>query len=175
MIFSPSVRVGYVGLGSNIEPDQNIPAAICLLSEILNITGISPFYRTPALLRPEQPDYLNGVLRIETDLSPREVKFDVLRRMEERLGRVRTEDRYATRTIDLDLLLLGDIALRESDIVLPDPDVLERPFLAKAILNLSPEIIWPGSDRRLADCVRAEHCESLVSDDSFAQRLRMRG
>lgn len=175
MIFSPSMRIGFIGMGSNIEPERNIPAAICLLSEILKITGISPFYRTPALLRPEQSDYLNGVLRIETDLGAREVKFDVLREMETRLGRVRTPDRYAPRTIDLDLLVLGDIVINEPDLTLPDPDVLERPFLAKAILNLAPDLKWPGAGAPLAGCIQAEDCESLVSDDSFTQQLRMRG
>lgn len=113
----------YIALGSNIDPEANILAALRLLAERLRVVGMSTLYRTPPLGRPEQPDFINGMVAVETELGVTAVK-QLLREIEQRLGRVRTEDTYAARTIDLDLV---DRA---------DPEVLERPFLLVPLAEL---------------------------------------
>jgi 7,8-dihydro-6-hydroxymethylpterin-pyrophosphokinase len=71
------------------------------------------------------------------------LKFEVLRRIEAALGRRRGPDKYAPRPIDLDLLLYGDSVVEEPDLVLPDPDLRTRPFLAAALQELAPGLIEP--------------------------------
>jgi len=141
----------FVAVGSNIEPLTNIPAALRFLMGQVEVTGTSTFYRTQPLGRANQPVFVNGVWRISTTLEPHALKYIVLRQLEEALGRVRTEDRYADRTIDLDLVLYGDVVSDEPGLVLPDPDILQRPFLAVALVELEPELAVGGTHLRLAD------------------------
>lgn len=143
----------FVALGSNIDPERHVPAAVDLLRQRLDVVGVSSFYRSPALGRTDQPPFWNGVVEVRTELEPRELKFDVLRPIESQLGRSRGEDRYAPRTIDLDLLLLGERVIDEPDLVLPDPEIGERPFLAVPLHELAPDLVLPGSGARLADLV----------------------
>ena len=82
----------FIGVGLNISPEANIRAAIRLLARRVRVVDLSTFYRTPAEGRPEQPDYINGVVAIETDLPPETLKNEVLRPIERRLGRRRKDD-----------------------------------------------------------------------------------
>ena len=135
----------YVSVGANIAPEANVPAALRALLERVAVTGISTMYRTAPLSRPEQEPFVNGVWRIATDLAPRPLKFAVLRDIERRLGRVRTDDPAAARTMDLDLLLYGELAVAQDGLTIPDPDILVRPFLAVPLTELEPELCLPGS------------------------------
>ena len=166
--------VCYVAVGSNMDPERNIPAALEELSRRARITGISTFHQTPALGRPDQPDYLNGVVRIETDLPPREIKFGVLRAIEEKLGRVRTGDRYAARPIDLDLILYGDLVLSSADLTLPDPDIPRRAFVGAPLAELDPEGTLPDTGQRFAELFSSEGKEALIPQEAFTSTLRRR-
>lgn len=135
----------FIGIGSNIDPDTNVPRAIKLLRRDVHILAISTFYRTEAIGRSDQPPFYNGVVSIETDLSPTELKHCVLRRIEEELGRVRTDDKCAPRTIDLDILLYDMLA--ES----VDSDIEKRAFLAIPLYELAPDLVLPGLDRSIKD------------------------
>ncbi len=141
----------FIAVGSNIEPEQNVPRALRLLLERVRVEATSTFYRTRPLRHPEHPPFANGVWRVQTRLEPRPLKFDVLREVERRLGRVRTDDAYAPRTIDLDIAVYGDRTVREPDLLIPDPDVLERPFLAVPLLELEPDLRLPGADGPLRE------------------------
>lgn len=146
----------YIGVGSNIEPLRNIPAAIKLLREWgITVFASSTFYRTPAIGRPEQEPYANGVWLIEYARSAWELKA-LLRKTEEHLGRVRTEDRYAPRSLDLDILLFGDLVTHEKGLIIPDPHITERPFLCRCLLELDPAIRMPESGRRLSEFSSAD-------------------
>lgn len=137
----------YVALGSNLDPERNVPLALRRLEEQpgVRLVAISTFYLSPALGRPEQPDFYNGVVEIETDLPPRELKFSVLRAIETELGRRRSADKYAAREIDLDLLFYDDLILAEPDLVLPDPGIAGRAFLAVPLAELAPDLLMPNS------------------------------
>lgn len=134
----------FIGIGSNIEPAENVRAAIHSLVRQTRLVGISMVYSTAALGRPEQPPYYNCVVEIETEAPPAELKHGLLRAIENNLGRKRTADKYAPRTIDLDLLVYGDLALDAEGIRLPDPDILERPFLAIPLFELAPDMVLAG-------------------------------
>jgi dihydroneopterin aldolase/2-amino-4-hydroxy-6-hydroxymethyldihydropteridine diphosphokinase len=139
----------YIGIGSNIHPAKNVRAALRRLARRGKILGLSTVYCTEPLGPPGQPVYFNCVTAIETGLSPAEVKRAMLRPIEEELWRVRTQDKYAPRTIDLDLVAYGELTLDEGGIRLPDPDILDRPFLAVPLAELAPDLVLAG--RRIGD------------------------
>jgi len=165
------VRV-LVAVGSNIAPERNVPAALDMLAHQARLTGVSTFYRTAPLDRPEQPPFLNGVVRIETHQPARALKFQVLRAIERRLGRVRTEDAFAPRTIDLDIALYGHAVIDEPDLRVPDPDIRERPFLAIPLLELEPDLVLPDTGEELASLVQPEWASTMRPDESLTENLR---
>lgn len=162
----------YVSVGANIEPERNIVAGLALLSRRVPIVAVSCFYRTPAIGRPEQGDYLNGVVALDTELEPVSLKEEVLREVERALGRVRSEDAYAPRPLDLDILLHGNRVFQSSGITLPDPDITERPFLAAALIELDPSLRLPGDDRDLAERIDPGVIAALKKEDAFTRELK---
>ncbi len=141
----------FVSVGSNIEPEKNVRSALRLLARHATIRAVSTVYLTEPVGPPGQPSYYNCVIEIETDLSPLALKKDVLRRIEAELGRTRTGDRYAPRCIDLDLILYDDIVTTVDELVLPDPDIVQRPFLAAGIAELAPGLVLPGTATAISD------------------------
>lgn len=125
------LSVAFIGVGSNVEPEPNIVSALELLRSRARVTGSSTFYRTEPIGRPGQPTFINGVWRIDTALSPRQIRNELLRPIEEELGRRRCADKFAPRTIDLDLLLCDDLVVDG----LPHPD-LARPFVCGPVHEL---------------------------------------
>jgi len=133
----------YIAAGSSIEASKHLDAAMTELRTAVDVTAVSTVYRTPAINRPGDPDFLNCVFQVRTTLSPRTLKFSVLHEIERRLGRIRSADRYAPRSIDLDLILLGDETCDEPDLTIPHPD-LSRWFVWIPLLELSPTLSVPG-------------------------------
>lgn len=164
----------YIALGSNVEPEKNIVQACTLLSEKVSLRSVSTFYRSKALERPEQSDYRNGVVRVATPLTPLRLKFDVLREIEGQLGRVRTEDRYTSRTIDLDILVFDDCVINEENLVLPDPELRERPFIAVPLLELAPDLVLPDTGEALRSIRSAQARSELEPDIELTQKVKAR-
>jgi 2-amino-4-hydroxy-6-hydroxymethyldihydropteridine diphosphokinase len=164
----------YVGVGSNVHPHENIPRALAMLSEQARIEAISPFYGSAALARPGDPPFLNGVVRVVTALEARALKFDVLRGIEAALGRTRTDDAYAPRTIDLDILLFDDAIIDEPGLRVPDPDLERRAFLARPLLDLDPGVRIPGAGGALADAPCLAQPDRLTPEATFTDQLRER-
>jgi 2-amino-4-hydroxy-6-hydroxymethyldihydropteridine diphosphokinase len=136
--------VAFLGLGSNLgDRLTNLQVAVdALLDEPgLRVTGSSRVWETTPVGGPPQPDYLNAVLRIETDLSARDL-LAVAHRVEARLGRVRTE-RWGARTIDVDILLYDDERIDEPDLVVPHPRLVQRAFVILPLLELDPDPVLP--------------------------------
>jgi 2-amino-4-hydroxy-6-hydroxymethyldihydropteridine diphosphokinase len=140
----------FVSVGSNIEPAANVGAAIRLLAQADKVVAISTVCLTPPIGRPEQPPYYNCVVQIETRRAPADLKNGVLRGIEAQLGRRRTADKFAARPIDLDLIIYGDMTLASEDLTLPDPQILERPFLIAGLVELAPDLVLPGAQSPLA-------------------------
>lgn len=161
----------FIGIGSNIEPERNVRAAICNLARQVRLVGVSTVYRTDALDRPEQPAYFNCVAEIETDALPAQVKHALLRPIEDELGRERMQDRYAPRTIDLDLIVYGDLSMDDGDIRLPDPDIFERPFLAIPLSELAPDLVLAGGGHRVGDIAAAMAADGLKPLHDYSRML----
>lgn len=152
----------FVGIGSNLEPDTHIPAALEALNRLCPILAVSTFYRSAALRRPGLPDFVNGVCAIETQAPPRAVKFDVLRRVEDEAGRVRGGDPWGSRTIDLDLLVYDGEVANDDGFTLPDPDIRDRPFVAGPLLELAPRLVLPDTGEALASLAVAHQTGGLA-------------
>lgn len=164
----------YISVGANLNPEKNIIRALAKLQETHPLTGISRFYRTKPIDRPEQPDYLNGVVSIQYSGVLRDLKYNVLHKIESLLGRERSADAYAARPIDLDILLCGDLIVREPGLVVPDPDIRRRPFLIAALLDLNPEIELPDKHGSLKGLGRTPELKQLQVMRSFTAALKER-
>ncbi len=162
----------FVSVGSNIDPENSVLTALRLLGEQAAVRAISTVYLTePIGPGGGQQSYYNCVIEIETDLPPLDLKHSLLRRVEASLGRVRTADRYAPRTIDLDLILYNDAVLNIDELTLPDPDILERPFLAAGLRELAPSLVLPGSGVSI-ESVAAKLPNTLKPLVHYSEQLR---
>lgn len=161
-----------IGVGANLDPEENIAEGLRLLARLVKVAAVSPFYVTAPIGRPGQPDYLNGVVLVGHNGGPAALRDEILRPVEAARGRVRTADAYAARTLDLDVLLYGDRAGREAGMVLPDPHLWERPFLAAAALELDPALAVPGAGRLLRDLADPDAVAACRRADAFSERLR---
>ncbi len=167
-----NIKRAFIGVGSNIRPERNITDALLRLSKHVDITGISSFYKTTPILRKGQEEYLNGVWQIGALMSPGELKFDVLRTIENELHRNRKSDKYASRTIDLDLLLFGNMVINKDGLIIPDPDIYNRSFIAFPLSELNPDLIMPDTKKPLIDIVNVLLMDNMIPDITFTERLR---
>jgi 2-amino-4-hydroxy-6-hydroxymethyldihydropteridine diphosphokinase len=162
----------FVSLGSNINPADNIEAAVRILDGALRVMAISTVYLTEPVGGPGQAAYYNCVVEVETDTDPVFLKQEVLRRIETKLGRLRSNDKFAARMIDLDLVLYDDLALTTEDLQLPDPDILRRPFLAIPLQELAPGLLLPGSGASIDTVASALSKNTMTPLDRFTEHLR---
>ncbi|MCZ6558097.1 MAG: 2-amino-4-hydroxy-6-hydroxymethyldihydropteridine diphosphokinase [SAR324 cluster bacterium] len=131
----------YIGLGSNIAPERNLVAAMEALRMALRPIAVSPVYRTPPWGVTDQADFLNAVLEAETALQPLPL-LDTLQAIEASLARQRTR-RWGPRSIDLDILLYGDLLLESERLTLPHARLHERGFILKPLCDLNPGLLHP--------------------------------
>ncbi|MEO5341526.1 MAG: 2-amino-4-hydroxy-6-hydroxymethyldihydropteridine diphosphokinase [Magnetococcus sp. MYC-9] len=138
-----------IAFGSNIDPLPNLWRGLLRLHEELEVCAVSTVYRTAALPDPnaqgdEAPgaDFLNGAVRVTRHREPLAL-HTLLRSIEAELLRVRTPRRYAPRTLDLDIALMGEQVLHSDTLRVPDPDIPHRPFLAIPLAELAPQARHP--------------------------------
>jgi len=135
----------WIGLGSNLaDPENQIRLAIDLLHqhEQINVVSRSSLYRSDPMGPPDQPEYINAVVAVETTLQPTEL-LDAAQAIENDSGRVRKE-RWGARTLDLDLLIFGDVIMNTDRLVLPHPGIASRSFVLIPLLEIAPAIVIPG-------------------------------
>jgi 2-amino-4-hydroxy-6-hydroxymethyldihydropteridine diphosphokinase len=141
----------YIGFGSNVGNRLDFcDRAVTLLSLLPHsqLTGISLLYETEPVHDHAQPGdgwFLNGVVRLDTDLTPRSL-LTVLREIERALGRDDAH-RAGPRTIDLDILFYGDRVINEEDLVVPHPRLHDRRFVLMPLNELDPLLIHPSLQR----------------------------
>ena len=149
----------FITLGSNIDPEDNLPWAAGILHDQAGVKRASHVYRSTPLGpdgQPlDQPEYLNAAVLVEVpeDVPPDLFKFRVLRAIEDSMGRMRTADKYAARPIDLDLALYGALVVEDAaaDLVLPDPQILTRAHVALPLADLAPDFRHPVTGETLGE------------------------
>jgi 2-amino-4-hydroxy-6-hydroxymethyldihydropteridine diphosphokinase len=146
------VARAFIGLGSNLGDRQ------ALLEEALRrldadpsvtVKAVSVFRETEPVGVVDQPRFLNAAAAVETTLEPREL-LDRLLAVELALGRDRSGERWGPRTVDLDLLLFGDLVVDEPGLTVPHPRLHERRFVLEPLLELDPALALPDG-RLLGD------------------------
>ncbi|MDJ0813584.1 MAG: 2-amino-4-hydroxy-6-hydroxymethyldihydropteridine diphosphokinase [Woeseiaceae bacterium] len=158
-------RPAYVGLGSNLEePRRQVELAIRSLRSMprTSVSARSSLYRSAPLGPVEQPDFINAVARLETELGVNEL-FRHLREIEERQGRVRGE-RWGPRVIDLDLLVYADAVITTTQLTVPHPGIGERNFVLLPLQEIAPDLIIPGLGRVADIAVNREEPRILRAD-----------
>jgi 2-amino-4-hydroxy-6-hydroxymethyldihydropteridine diphosphokinase len=141
----------YLSIGSNIEPETNLLKAVNMLASHGRISALSKVWETRPVGNPDQPNFLNAVVLLETPASAQHLKDKVISQIERSLGRIRTEDKNAPRTIDIDIVLFNHDILSIGQSSIPSPEVLERAFVAIPLAEISPDYIHPQSGQPLAD------------------------
>lgn len=131
----------YLGLGSNIQPEVYLPQALTRLRLAMEILQVSTAWDTPAF-GSEGPDFLNAALIARTSYSIPELKTTVIRPIESALGRVRTSDKNAPRTIDIDVLIYDGAVI--------EPEIWRCAFLAVPLAELAPDYANPATGKSLA-------------------------
>jgi 2-amino-4-hydroxy-6-hydroxymethyldihydropteridine diphosphokinase len=151
----------YVGLGSNLgDRAAYLLLGLSALSRLpkTHLLRLSPVYETDPV-GPPQPPYLNMVAELETELSPKGLLAEMLR-VEKALGRERRE-RWGPRTLDLDLLLYGDLVLEEEGLSVPHPRLHERAFVLVPLLDLLPEGRHPLLGQSFAELLASLDASSV--------------
>jgi 2-amino-4-hydroxy-6-hydroxymethyldihydropteridine diphosphokinase len=127
-------------LGSNIFPEKNIPLAVKRLQEIVNLQSVSTVWETPAV-GSSGPNFLNVALLILTHLHTDQLKNQVLRTIEKELGRIRTDDKFAPRTIDMDIIAWDGIVL--------DKELWYQVHVAVPVSEVLPGLKFPHNGESL--------------------------
>lgn len=142
----------FVLLGSNINKEQNLPAAVVLLCEGGSLGAVSSVYETPPIGDEDQPLFWNASVLIETKLDAMSFKRDVLGHLEEMLCRERTADRNAPRTIDADITLFNQEVFDLDDTHhVPDPDLLKFRHVAVPTAEIAPDLKHPETGETLKE------------------------
>jgi 2-amino-4-hydroxy-6-hydroxymethyldihydropteridine diphosphokinase len=142
----------YLGLGSNLgDKLKSITEAINLISKLKSVEIIrtSSMIITKPYGKTDQPDFLNCIIEIDTDLLPEELLKKCLD-IENQLGRIRNE-KWGPRTIDIDLLFYEDIIMNSELLVLPHPEIHKREFILTSLNELCPNLVHPILIKKIKD------------------------
>jgi 2-amino-4-hydroxy-6-hydroxymethyldihydropteridine diphosphokinase len=140
----------YIGLGSNLgDREAMIRLALDDIARLPGTTLLkaSSLYDTEPVGEVEQPNFLNAVAVIDTELTARQLLWNLLL-VEKRLGRVRTQ-KWGPRTMDLDLLLYGNLIVEEPDLRVPHPELTRRSFVLVPLVELEPMLVHPETGETL--------------------------
>jgi 2-amino-4-hydroxy-6-hydroxymethyldihydropteridine diphosphokinase len=136
------VTRAYLALGSNLgDRRAHLQRAVELIGATpeVAVVAISRVYETAPVGGPEQGDYLNAVIAVDTTLDPRAL-LALAQRAEQDAERVRAE-RWGPRTLDVDVLLYGDLELEDPDLTIPHPRMWERSFVLAPLRDVAPELV----------------------------------
>lgn len=152
----------YIALGSNLgDRELNLLRAVAEVGKLpgSKVTGLSTFYETSPVGMTDQPNFYNAVLRLNTELSPRDLLIRLLDIETKVFQRVRTEAN-GPRRMDLDLLLYGNEQIDEEGLMVPHPRMAERRFVLQPLCDIAPTLMHPvlgqPCSRLLAGLVSAE-------------------
>ena len=141
----------FLSLGSNIEPERNLPAAVESLARQTRLLAASTVYETEPVGAPGTPWFWNAALLLATPLEALALKFEVLRPLEAALGRVREANRSAPRPIDLDVTLFGAQVIELPGLTVPDPGLLSLAYVAVPAAELDPAFPHPITGEPLGE------------------------
>ena len=134
----------FLGLGSNQNnPIEQINQAIAELANLPHTTLLaqSSLYHSQPLGPQDQPDFINAVVKLETELSPMGL-LKACQALEQHHGRIKTRH-WGERTLDIDILLYGDQLINLPELIIPHPEMMYRAFVLQPLAEIAPELILP--------------------------------
>ncbi len=138
----------YIGIGSNINREQNIKLAISELTNHFGYLILSPVYESGAMGFSGN-NFYNLVVCLKSDLLFSETKI-ILKKIENKSGRDRTQVKFSARTLDIDILLFDDQNLLHQGINIPRDEILKYAFVLKPLYNIAPDVIHPETGKSIA-------------------------
>jgi 2-amino-4-hydroxy-6-hydroxymethyldihydropteridine diphosphokinase len=150
------MRTAYIGMGGNVaswagEPEATLAAAALRLESLGRVVRRSSLYSTAPVGFAAQPRFVNAVVALETELAPQEL-LDGLLAIEQEFGRDRSAGfANGPRTLDLDILLFGDLELSDPGLEIPHPRLAERAFVLTPLNEIAPEIVVPGCGKTVEE------------------------
>lgn len=137
----------YLGIGSNVDRKRNIASCLNALRRRFGALIVSPIYRCPAVGF-DGDDFYNLAVGVDTELEP-DALVTELHAIEAEHGRTRQGPKFSDRTLDIDLLLYDDRVLETGDLTLPRPEILERDFVLRPLVDIAPEVWHPLKERTI--------------------------
>lgn len=137
-----SYHIVYIGLGTNLgDRMENLAAARHALSPQVILLEASPIYETKPWGYSNQPDFLNQVVKAQTELEPLDL-LAFLKQWEARLGRT-PSFKYGPRLVDIDILFFDDLILETPALTIPHPEIPKRAFVLAPLTDIAPDMIHP--------------------------------
>ncbi len=158
------MSTAWLGLGSNVNAETHIRAAINALEVTFKNVRLSPAYTSTAVGF-DGNDFINLVARVETDMQPMELR-QYLRDLEDGYGRKRDVPKFSDRSLDIDILLYDDLVLLSPVLEIPRAEILQYSHVLKPLAELDPDLIHPSEMRSMVDI-----WESSGLDSAGLQRL----
>ncbi|MEE8423405.1 MAG: 2-amino-4-hydroxy-6-hydroxymethyldihydropteridine diphosphokinase [Thermodesulfobacteriota bacterium] len=163
------MNLAYISIGSNIDKQANITACLKKLRNLCAVKEVSSVYETRPVGNKDQESFFNAALILETPLKPVKLKFTVLDAVEKELGRRRTEDKDAPRTIDLDISLFNQWTLTLGKRKIPDPEILQYPHIAIPLAEIAPDYVHPITGETLTQiAARFEKTKGVKRRDDIS-------
>lgn len=158
----------FVGIGSNLQqPQAQVVSAIAAIASAkeMVLEGRSPLYSSPPMGPPDQPNYVNAVVKLSTRLNSSEL-LDRLQKIEREHGRNRNHIHWGPRTLDLDILLFGNETIHSDQLTVPHPGMLDRAFVIIPLADIAADLILPNGIRADAMARRLRHKDlNILADE----------
>ncbi len=169
------MAIVYLGIGSNIgNKEHNCEEAIKRLkNNSIKIAERSSLYETKPVGGPPQENYLNGVVKIETELSPEHL-MGSLKEIEKYMGRVSSE-RNHPRVIDLDILFYDDLVVSEENLVIPHPGMQDRCFVLRGLAEIAPEVAHPVLGKTVRELYETVIATNTTNAKNAMNAMKSRG
>lgn len=135
----------YIGLGANLaDPVQQLEQAVAALHQLpqSRLVAVSALYGSKPMGPQDQPDYVNAVAAIDTTLLPEQL-LDALQQVEQQQGRQRKDERWGPRTLDLDILLFGDLVINTERLIVPHYGLKQREFVLYPLAEIATNLRLP--------------------------------
>ena len=155
----------YIGLGSNLGDSRRILSEAITKLKTLGMVKVSRLYQSPPMGPQDQPNYLNAVAELNTDLAPLDL-LDHLQRFEQEAGRVRLR-RWGERTLDLDLLIYGNEKIQNERLTVPHIGILQRDFVVIPLLDLDADLQLNGQPLKDLELIQ-QPTLTVLADGSWA-------
>jgi 2-amino-4-hydroxy-6-hydroxymethyldihydropteridine diphosphokinase len=154
----------YLGIGGNLgNREQNLEFALkALAKQAGSLVAVSPVYETEPFGFVSDNQFLNEVVVIETELSPSEL-LGIIRKIEHGLGRKRKNEKYISRTIDIDILFYENQIIENTELIVPHPRMHERKFVLVPFCEIAPDFIHPVLHRTMREILEASKDKSIVT------------